>query len=203
VGPYELSPEACAMLPERSPETGGYCSISSNYRWREEWDAKRSWTTLRAYGPAEGGDTRVLGGDLVDVRVTTRGRSGRVASSRDDDARGVDGARRRSRALGASAPGKDAILRSAFLKNRRRAGPEGACDEGGRDRRRERPRHSASASGGAMGMARAGKGYREILGHYYKRTKAPDPVSLSAGVSPPKPLRLTTLGPAPILPFLL
>jgi len=22
-----------------------------------------------------------------------------------------------------------------------------------------------------MGMARAGKGYREILGHYYKRTK--------------------------------
>ena len=151
-------------------ETGGYCSISSNYRWREEWDAEAFMTTLRAYGPAEGGDTRVLGGDLVDVRVTTRGRSGRVGELTVTTTRGAWTVRGDRVRWALRRPGKDAILRSAFLKI-------GVV----RDRKGHATKVVATGAGnghgiglcqwGAMGMARAGKGYREILSHYYKRTK--------------------------------
>lgn len=148
-------------------EGGGYCSLSSNYRWREEWDVDAFQATVRRYGPAEGGDAGVLAGDLLDVRLKSRGRSGRVGELAVTTTRGEWTVRGDRVRWVLRRPGKDAILRSAFLKI-------GVVRDG-----KGRPtKVVATGAGnghgiglcqwGAMGMARSGKTYREILDHYYK-----------------------------------
>lgn len=154
-----------------SPSEGeAYCSASSNYRWREEWDADAFMASLRRYGPAEGGDAGILAGDLVDVRVKSRGRSGRVGELEVVTTRGEWTVRGDRTRWAIRRPGKDAILRSAFLKI-------GVV----RDRKGRAAQVIATGAGnghgiglcqwGAMGMAKAGKSYRQILGHYYRRAK--------------------------------
>ena len=154
-----------------SPSEGeAYCSASSNYRWREEWDADAFMASLRRYGPAEGGDAGVLTGDLVDVRVKSRGRSGRVGELAVVTTRGEWTVRGDRTRWAIRRPGKDAILRSAFLKI-------GVL----RDRKGRATQVIATGAGnghgiglcqwGAMGMAKAGKSHRQILGHYYRRAK--------------------------------
>jgi stage II sporulation protein D len=154
-----------------SPSDGeAYCSASSNYRWREEWDADDFMASLRRYGPAEGGNTGVLSGDLVDVRVKSRGRSGRVGELVVVTTRGEWTVRGDRTRWAIRRPGKDAILRSAFLKI-------GVL----RDRKGRASQVIATGAGnghgiglcqwGAMGMAWAGKSHRQILGHYYRRAK--------------------------------
>ncbi|HKQ19840.1 MAG TPA: SpoIID/LytB domain-containing protein [Candidatus Eisenbacteria bacterium] len=146
-----------------------YCARSGNFRWREEWDAATFMATLRKFGPAEGVPAKVLAGDLRDVRVGVRSRSGRVQEVIVSTT-GGDWALRGDRTRWAlRRPGGEAILRSSFLK-------VGVLrDSGGRPL-------AVIATGagnghgiglcqwGAMGMARAGKSYKEILGHYYKDT---------------------------------
>jgi stage II sporulation protein D len=154
-----------------SPSEGeAYCSASSNYRWREEWDADAFMASLRRYGPAEGGDAGVLTGDLVDVRVKSRGRSGRVGDLAVVTTRGEWTVRGDRTRWALRRPGKDAILRSAFLKI-------GVL----RDRKGRATQVIATGAGnghgiglcqwGAMGMAKAGKSHRQILGHYYRRAR--------------------------------
>jgi stage II sporulation protein D len=146
-----------------------YCSGSANYRWREEWDAGAFMAMLRRFGPAEGGALSVLSGDLLDVRVTTRARCGRVQELAITTTEGdwiLKGDRTR---WGLRRPGGDAILRSSFFKI-------GVV----RDEEGKPIRVVATGAGnghgiglcqfGAMGMARAGKSYRAILSHYYKST---------------------------------
>ncbi|MGH7681414.1 MAG: SpoIID/LytB domain-containing protein, partial [Candidatus Eiseniibacteriota bacterium] len=146
-----------------------YCAASANYRWREEWDAAAFMAMLRQYGPQEGGAISVLAGDLLDVRVKTRARCGRVqelAVTTTDGDWILRGDRTR---WGLRRPGGDAILRSSFFKIGVLRDPNGKA-------------MTVVATGagnghgiglcqfGAMGMARAGKSYREILSHYYKST---------------------------------
>lgn len=146
-----------------------YCAASANYRWREEWDAATFMAMLRQYGPQEGGALSVLAGDLLDVRVKTRARCGRVqelAITTTDGDWILRGDRTR---WGLRRPGGDAILRSSFFKI-------GVIRD--RDGKPEQVVVSGAGNGhgiglcqfGALGMARAGKGYREILSHYYKST---------------------------------
>ena len=154
-----------------SPSEGeAYCSASANYRWREEWDADEFMASLRRFGPPEGGDVGVLSGDLVDVRVKSRGRSGRVGELAVVTTRGEWTVRGDRTRWAIRRPGKDAILRSAFLKI-------GVL----RDRKGGTTKVIATGAGnghgiglcqwGAMGMAKAGKSHRQILGHYYRRAK--------------------------------
>jgi stage II sporulation protein D (peptidoglycan lytic transglycosylase) len=146
-----------------------YCSLSSSFRWREEWDADAFLATVRKYGPAEGGALAALAGKLLDVRVGTRSRCGRVQDLAITTTEGdflIHGDRVR---WVLRRPG-GAILRSSFFKI-------GVL----RDAQGRVTRVIASGAGnghgiglcqwGAMGMARAGTGYRQILARYYKSTK--------------------------------
>ncbi|HSQ61276.1 MAG TPA: SpoIID/LytB domain-containing protein [Acidobacteriota bacterium] len=147
---------------------GAYCDRSATYRWREEWSVADFLVTVRKYGPPEGASVMTLRGDFLDARVRSRSRCGRVAelvietTSGETVLRG-DRIRWSLRRPGTAA----AILRSSFLK----IGV--ARDDRGRP---ERVIVSGAGNGhgiglcqhGAMGMARAGEGYRAILGHYYK-----------------------------------
>src|SRR5687767_10632858 len=147
-----------------------YCSLSSNYRWREEWGVDAFMTTLRKFAPAEGAPASALDGDLLDVRVTSRSRSGRVREVVVKTTEGdcvLHGDRTR---WSLRRPGGEAILRSSFIKIGVLRAADGAP-----------LKVIATGAGnghgigmcqwGAMGMARAGKDYREILRHYYKRTE--------------------------------
>lgn len=148
----------------------GYCSLSSNYRWREEWSVDGFVATLRKYAPAEGASTNALEGQLLDVRVASRSRSGRVAELVVETTGGacvLHGDRTR---WALRRPGGEAILRSSFFKIGILRAADGAplkvvASGGGNG-------HGIGmCQWGAMGMARAGIGYREILRHYYKSAK--------------------------------
>jgi stage II sporulation protein D (peptidoglycan lytic transglycosylase) len=154
---------------DAGPDGRSYCDLSANYRWREEWTASEFMDMLRDYGPQEGGALAALSGDLLDVRVASRGRSGRVRELAVTTTEGewrVAGDRVR---WAVRRPGQTAILRSSFFKI-------GVV----RDDRNRPESVIASGAGnghgiglcqwGAMGMARAGLSYREILRHYYART---------------------------------
>jgi stage II sporulation protein D len=149
--------------------TEDWCAASPQYRWREEWSAAELVANLRRFGPAQGvalpaGDL----GDLLDVRVDARSRSGRVwrlvIVTRGTEVSLPAYSIRQVLRRGGN-PG--AILRSNLFKI---------------DVRRDPTTHRALAvvasgagSGhgvglcqtGALGMARAGMSAESILHHYY------------------------------------
>ena len=144
-----------------------FCSRSGSYRWREEWSVADFLQTLRSYGPGEGASPTLLAGTLLDARVRSRSRCGRVAELVVETTAGETVLRGDRVRWVLRRPGTTAILRSSFIK----IGV--ARDEEGRP---EKVVVSGAGNGhgiglcqnGALGMARAGRGYREILRHYYK-----------------------------------
>lgn len=59
--------------------TGDHCASSPTYRWREEWTPAELMRNVVTYGPAQGVTLPPEGlGELVDVRVLQRSRSGRA-----------------------------------------------------------------------------------------------------------------------------
>ena len=155
---------------DAGPDGRSYCDLSANYRWREEWSAGEFMDMLREYGPSEGGALAALRGDLLDVRVSARSRSGRVRELAVTTTEGdwtIAGDRVR---WAIRRPGQSAILRSSFFKigviRDARNRPIGVVASGAGNG------HGIGlCQWGAMGMARAGIGYRAILGHYYKHTR--------------------------------
>jgi len=170
VWPWDWTAYLRSVRDDSGPGTGSYCSLSSNFRWREEWDVAPFMAALRQYGPAENPAAARLTGDLLDVRVDKRSRCGRVSDLAVSTTTGdvvFHGDRTR---WVLRRPGTSAILRSTFFKI-------GVLrDEDGRA-----VKVVATGGGnghgigmcqwGAMGMARAGMDYREILRHYYKSTR--------------------------------
>jgi stage II sporulation protein D (peptidoglycan lytic transglycosylase) len=170
VWPWDYTPYLRSVRDDAGEGTTPYCSLSSNFRWREEWDPSTFLDIVRQYGAVENPAAASLKGDLLDVRVDKRSRCGRVqdlgisTSSGDIQFHGD-----RTRWV-LRRPGTRAILRSSLFKI-------GILrDDGGR------PRKVVATGGGnghgigmcqwgAMGMARAGKDYRAILAHYYKSTR--------------------------------
>ena len=153
---------------DRSQRTD-YCESSPQYRWRERWSEEEFLDNLEHFGPALKLQLPPGGlGDLVDVRVEARSRSGRVwqllvRTTTGDviiPAYAIRGALRRG--------GKpDAILRSTLFKiDVRRHPVTGRAME---------IVASGAGSGhgvglcqtGALGMARSGAKAEEILLHYY------------------------------------
>lgn len=64
---------------DRGLGAGDHCSASPHYRWREEWSVSEFAANLARYGPVQGVPLPPRGvGDLLDVSVSTRSRSGRV-----------------------------------------------------------------------------------------------------------------------------
>jgi stage II sporulation protein D len=146
-----------------------YCASSPLYRWRERWSEEEFLEDLERFGPAQKLRLPPGGlGDLLDVRVDARSRSGRVWRLTVRTTTGdvtipsyaIRGALRRG-----GSPGS--ILRSNLFKiDVRRHPVTGRALE---------VVASGAGSGhgvglcqtGALGMARAGATAEEILGHYY------------------------------------
>ena len=147
---------------------GYYCDPSPRFRWREEWDATSLRTILTRTLPA----VMPVGGDglqrIVNAEVTQKTRSGRVAELRLVFERGdtrVPGSEVR-RVLRPAADRE--LLSTAFQLHVTSAGG-----------RLTRLVATGAGSGhgvglcqwGAIGRARAGTGYHDILTTYYEGTK--------------------------------
>lgn len=68
------------LVSQRDAERNrDHCAQSGTYRWREEWPAEEFLARIASYAPAEGIALPGRGmGELLDVRVESRSRSGRV-----------------------------------------------------------------------------------------------------------------------------
>jgi stage II sporulation protein D len=173
---WEAWPAApAAYLESRRDRADGsdHCAASPSHRWRERWSAEEFMANVTRYAPGLGvGLPRGGLGQLVDVRVDARSRSGRVWRLRVSGTAGdlaipayaVRGVLRR----GGRA---DLILRSNLFKIGVRRDP-------GSGRALEVLASGAGAGHGvglcqtgALGMARRGVAAREILGHYYPRAE--------------------------------
>ena len=147
-----------------------FCAASPQYRWREQWSAAEFDSNLARFGKAQGLRLPPGGpGELLDVTVDRRSRSGRVwsltvATTRGDLVIPAYSIRQVLRRGGAPS----SILRSNLFKIDVRRDPA--------TRRALAVVASGAGSGhgvglcqtGALGMARGGKSAREILEHYYR-----------------------------------
>lgn len=153
-------------IADVDPEGRAWCAISPRYQWRETWSGEALAQALRATLPAAGGDPD-LANDLRDIRVLDRTGTGRVARM-ELVGRGssltVTGPT--ARLLLRTRDG--AILRSAnFTLQVAREGP-----------RIVELTVTGSGAGhgvgmcqwGAMGRARAGFSYEDILSAYFPGT---------------------------------
>ena len=154
-------------LPDEAPSGAVYCSISPRYRWREEWTGE----TLRATLQRNLGETGVTAGQVsqvTDVRITKRTSSGRV----DQLAFGID--RSEVRVNGTAIrrvlrPANGQLLKSSAFS----LGVTGAG--AGVSRLTADGMGAGHGVGlcqwGAVGRARAGQGFEQILAAYYPGTK--------------------------------
>jgi stage II sporulation protein D len=144
-----------------------WCAISPRYQWRESWSGEALAAALRATLPAAGGDPG-LANDLRDVRILDRTATGRVETV---EIQGGSGSLRVSgpaaRLLFRTRDGSS--LRSAnFTVQVAREGP-----------RIVELTISGSGAGhgvgmcqwGALGRARAGFSYEDILSAYFPGTQ--------------------------------
>lgn len=65
-------------VSDRDPAGQAYCALSPRFRWREEWTGEQLVSTLRATGPAIGLE-RAAAGQISDVQISARTSAGRVA----------------------------------------------------------------------------------------------------------------------------
>ena len=145
-----------------------YCSISPRYRWREEWSGDALRATLQRNLPPVAGTAAAPVGVVTGVRVTQRSASGRVdqlSIALDGIEVRVDGHARirqvlrtaggqllRSTAFSLVAIGGGSRVTSLVVDGQGAGHGVGLCQWG------------------AVGRARAGQGYQEILAAYYPGT---------------------------------
>jgi stage II sporulation protein D len=146
-----------------------YCSISPRYRWREEWSGEALRATLQQNLPPLAGAGNAPLGTVTDVRITQRSASGRVdqlsIAVGGSEVR-VDGHARIRQVL--RTPGGQQLRSTAFSLMATGAGRNVtslAVDGTGAG-------HGVGlCQWGAVGRARAGQGYQQILAAYYPGTR--------------------------------
>ena len=157
------------LVSQRDRGSGDWCASSPQYRWREQWSAAELASNLGRYAPAQGVALPAGGvGEIVDVTIASRSRSGRVwrlrvATTTGDIEIPAYAIRQVLRRAGNPA----AILRSNLFKLDVRRDPA--------TRRALAVVASGAGSGhgvglcqtGSLGMARAGASAESILAHYY------------------------------------
>ena len=156
-------------VADRSENGTAYCSISPRYRWHEEWTGGTLETTLARNLPAAAGRRMTDGSEVRDIRIVRRSSSGRV-----DELAIAMGAGPEITISGLAIrqvlrPSSGELLRSnAFTLSAVGAG--------------DRVTHlTADGNGaghgvgfcqwGAVGRARAGQGYEQILAAYFPGTR--------------------------------
>jgi len=155
-------------VPDLDQAGQAYCSISPRFRWREEWTGDALRAVLRRSLPDVVGVSAARVRDVRDVRVAMRTASGRVGqltiALEDDDVQ-VDGPQVR-RVLRTTTG--DILRSTAFSLTATRAGRRISrlvADGGGNG-------HGVGfCQWGAVGRARAGQDYQQILAAYYPGTE--------------------------------
>ncbi len=168
VWPHRESHPALRGGPD-GPRGREWCRASRHFQWKESWDVRTLSGLFRKHAPRllelpEGS----IRGELTDVRITSRGPSGRAAEIEWTTDRGrwvVPGDRNR---WILRRPG-GGILRSVFLdldviRSGRRIASVTATGRGNG--------HGVGmCQMGALGRAEAGQSFREILDAYYPGTQ--------------------------------
>lgn len=158
------------LVSHRDHGSGDWCAASNSYRWREEWTAAEFASNVARFGPLQGVALPAGGvGEIQDVRVESRSRSGRVWKLGITTSTGAIEIPAYAIRWVLRRPGNPtAILRSNLFKVDVRRDPA--------SRRTLAIVVSGAGAGhgvglcqtGAIGMARAGKSANEILEHYYR-----------------------------------
>ncbi len=152
--------------------TGDHCAAAPNFRWRETWTPEEFLANLTRFGPSQQVVLPPTGvGDLTDVRVLSRSRSGRVwqlvvSGTRSEALIPAYSIRQVLRRAGRA----DQILRSNLFKIDVERDATGRVTQ---------VVASGAGSGhgvglcqvGALAMARSGARAEEILQHYYTGVK--------------------------------
>jgi stage II sporulation protein D len=155
-------------LEDRAADGSVYCSISPRYRWHEEWTSEALLATLQRNLPPV---SRVLSSDVREVsavRVAHRGPSGRV----DQLAIGLGGPEIR-----VDGPLIRQVMRPSSGEPLRSTAFELVATNGPRGISRLVIDGMGSGHGvglcqwGAVGRARAGQGYEQILASYFPGTR--------------------------------
>lgn len=149
--------------PDLSPDGTSWCANSPAYRWRQQWSGSQIAATLRRTLAAEGLSTG-RATDLREARVLDRTASGRIQQLE------LVGSGGRTVVRGAAIrrvfePPSGGLLRSSDFTLR-------ISRSGGRIERVEAEGRGyghgvGMCQWGAIGRARAGQGYAEILASYY------------------------------------
>jgi len=155
------------------PAGADHCSASPHFRWREEWSVRDFTANLTKYAPQFGVALPPGGvGEIRDVRVVQRSRSGRVWWLEVETSTGLIRIHAHSmRQVLRRGTNANAILRSNLFKIAVRRDPA--------TRRALSVVASGAGSGhgvglcqtGALGMARIGARGEAILAHYYPGAK--------------------------------
>jgi stage II sporulation protein D len=151
-------------VSDASPAGVAYCSISPRFRWREEWTGERLRATLRRSLPAVLGVAVSRVERVRDLRIATRTASDRVGLLTivlGRESLEVDGPRVRQVLR---TPAGEMLRSTAFTLDVRHAGGQvtRVVAEGGGNG------HGVGlCQWGAVGRARAGQDYRQILAAYY------------------------------------
>jgi stage II sporulation protein D len=155
-------------IPDLDPTGTAYCSISPRFRWREEWTGDALRAVLRRSLPQVLGVASGRIGEVRDVRIAMRTASGRVGQltiGLDDGDVQVEGPRVRQ-VLRTTAG--DILRSNAFSLRVIRAGSriDRLVAEGGGNG------HGVGfCQWGAVGRARMGQDYQQILAAYYPGTE--------------------------------
>jgi stage II sporulation protein D len=154
---------------DAAPHGLPYCSISPRYRWREEWTGANLRTTLARYLPQAAGHSNPSFKQVSDIRVTQRSGSGRVeqlAVSLAGSEIRVDGQSRIRQVLRTSTG--DMLRSTAFTL---------LASNGGQDVTHLVAEGAGAGHGvglcqwGAVGRARSGQNYQQILAAYFPGTR--------------------------------
>lgn len=155
-------------VPDVDGDGQAYCRMSPRFRWRQEWTGDSLRDILRRTLPVTAGVSPASVTRVVDVRVTSRtvsDRAGRVEINLGDRVVAVSGPDIRLTLR----PSPEQVLRSSLftLTATRSAGRiDRLVAEGGGSG------HGVGfCQWGAVGRARAGQDYRQILGAYYPGTE--------------------------------
>jgi stage II sporulation protein D len=155
-------------VPDEAPNGAVYCSISPRYRWHEEWTGETLRATLQRNLPRT---TSALGGQapyVTDVRVTRRTSSGRV----DQLTIGLGGSEVR-----VDGTAIRRVLRPATGEMLKSNAFDLIVTGGGSGVTRLAAEGMGAGHGvglcqwGAVGRARAGQSYHQILAAYYPGTR--------------------------------
>jgi stage II sporulation protein D len=155
-------------VPDRAENGSIYCSISPRYRWHEEWSAEALRATLQRNLPAVTGVRTEQVGQVTDIRIARRTASGRV----DQLIIGLGGPEVR-----VNGPAIRQVLRPASGELLRSNAFNLVAAGGGRMVTHLTVDGAGSGHGvgfcqwGAVGRARAGQGYEQILAAYFPGTR--------------------------------